>query len=239
MDGAVVTALVRGYLGDSHLSEWFLSEQVDIADLITWLGAERDRPDHARVVCDAVLQYLGEIPGNHHRQAVLSALRDHGYLAQALLLQHPDAPQYQLHAAYHLLRAAFGPALDRSTAEEILGGTQSAPTPALLGAVLLLLASRADARHVQRTYLAAQLKLTAFAPDMRARLESIASGRASASDRRVVEAPPQPGSPRPLAEPPEPPTALRDLREARRRPESPFKARRRGRFYLIPPTQDP
>jgi hypothetical protein len=112
--------------------------------------------------------------------------------------------------------------------------------------VLLLLASPAtDARHVREAYLTAQLRRTAFDPDVRARVERLASGRRTpTSDRRVIETPPQPGSRRPLAEPPEQPAATGQSRDIWGTADASYRTRRRT-FRLIqksgkiPPAEDP
>jgi hypothetical protein len=226
-----VIAIVLRHLGERKLRYWFQSGQVGVVQLITWLADEWDRPDHARIVCDVTLRYLRDRPGNYDRQAVLSALHDHGYLAQALDKRHAGAPQYQVYAAYHFLRAAYGGSLDRSAAEDVLAGTHHPPTPALLGAVLLQLTNpAADAAPAEKAYLAGQLKFTEFDAETRARLERFIPGANAVPYGPASQAPPAPGTPRPASEPPE---RLRFTTEPSPGPHRPLAAKRQ--LFLRPP----
>ena len=145
----VVTAIVYWHLRQTDarkVSKWLVSGQVDAAQLISLLAGEWTYPEHARIVCDLTLEYLKRAPGQYQPQQIRLALSQHGFLARALQLRYPGEDQYQVHALYRFLTAAYpqaaatpGQDLSKRAVLHILSGTGTPPTPALLSAVLMLL----------------------------------------------------------------------------------------------------
>jgi hypothetical protein len=145
----VVSAIVYWHLrktDEKKVSKWLVSGQVDVVKLIELLAGEWTYPEHARIVCDLTLDYLKKAPEHYQSQQVRLALSRHGFLARALQLRYPDQDQYQVHALYRFLMAAYpqaaatpGQDLSKRAILQILNGTGAPPTPALLSAVLMLL----------------------------------------------------------------------------------------------------
>jgi len=144
-----VSAIVYWHLrktDERKVSKWLVSGQVDAVQLIGLLAGEWTYPQHARIVCDLTLEYLKRAPGHYQPQQVRLALSQHGFLARALQMRHPDQDQYQVHALYRFLTAAYpqaaatpGQDLSKGAILQILNGAGAPPTPALLSAVLMLL----------------------------------------------------------------------------------------------------
>lgn len=157
-----VLSLVLWYLGGGKLSQWFRSGQLDVRQLIAMLADAWPRVHHARIACEVVLRYLGDMQGHYEPRMLLPALQDCGYLAPALQLRHPDEPQYQVNVLSGFLQAVYGGRLDRHVATDILGGGSKPPTTALLAATLLMLADKGDAGLVGREFLRGVLSFTDF-----------------------------------------------------------------------------
>jgi hypothetical protein len=137
---ARVKAIVYTSQDPRKLAKWLSSREVDAYGLISELARGAwYRREHARLFCDATLQYLQERQGRYSAAEIRRLLFRHGYLAQALREVGHD--QYQVHALTLLLVAAFPKdqyplGLDKETIVEILARTRDAPTPALLAAIL-------------------------------------------------------------------------------------------------------
>jgi hypothetical protein len=144
-----VSAIVYWHLrqtDERKAGKWLVSGEVDAAALIDLLAGDWPYPEHARIVCDVTLEYLKRAPEHYQSQQIRRALSRHGFLARALQLRHPDQDQYQVHALYRFLTAAYpqaaatpGQDLSKGAILQILNGTGPPPTPALLSAVLMLL----------------------------------------------------------------------------------------------------
>jgi len=149
VSGPMVSAVVHGYLGqtdEKSLNRWLGSGEVDAVELINLLAGDWRHPKHARIVCDVTIEYLKKAQKLYQPQLVRDALRRHGFLARALQLHHPDKEQFQVYALHQFLKAAYpqaattpGQDLSRQAIVQVLSGTGARPTPALLGAVLMLL----------------------------------------------------------------------------------------------------
>lgn len=132
--------IVYSSLDAKKLAKWFGSKEVDAFRLLRELGLQGwHRPEHARAFCDATLGYLLEKQSRYSVAEVRRVLHSSGYLAQALL--RIGREQYQVHALNRLLVAAFPQeqypdGLDEPAVTHILAGSNDAPTPALLAAVL-------------------------------------------------------------------------------------------------------
>jgi hypothetical protein len=131
---------------ERKLNKWLVSGQVDAVQLIDLLAGDWTCPQHAHIVCDVTLEYLKKAPGHYQPQQVRLALSQHGFLARALQMRYPDQDPYQVHALYRFLTAAYpqaaatpGQDLSKGAILQILNGTGTPPTSALLGAVLMLL----------------------------------------------------------------------------------------------------
>jgi hypothetical protein len=185
---ARVTAIVLRYLGGNKLTNWFRSHQVNAGQLIAWLAGNWDRPEHARIVCDVTVAYLTEMRGSYDLEPVRAALHKHGYLGQALQLRHPHEPQYQVVVLYRsLLAASGGKGLGPRTVDDVMTGTGLPPTPALLAAVLLLLADPADATLARELYITGLFRYTAFDADTRARLNTYTPRDLMVAERLAIE----------------------------------------------------
>jgi len=144
------SAIAYWYLGKTDaqksLNKWLVSGKVDVVTLIDYLADPRRQPKHARMVCEVTIEYLKKAHRYYQPQLVRDALRRHGFLAHALQLRYPDKEQFQVYALHHFLRAAYpqaastpGQDLSKQAIVQVLSGTDARPTPALLGAVLMLL----------------------------------------------------------------------------------------------------
>ena len=167
----LVTAIVLKHLGEKRLTRWFRSGEVNVAELITYLAFRWERPEHARIVCDVTLQYLREEKGHYDLKSLRLALRQHGYLAPAFQSRHPDREQYQVHALWSFLYAAYPGRLDRYAISQVLAGTDRPPTPALYTAVLMLLARPADALLAEEAFVAGLLTRMPFSEETRNRIK--------------------------------------------------------------------
>jgi len=177
-----VSAIVYWHLrktDERKVSKWLVSGQVDAVQLIGLLAGEWTYPQHARIVCDLTLEYLKRAPGHYQPQQVRLALSQHGFLARALQMRHPDQDQYQVHALYRFLTAAYpqaaatpGQDLSRAAILQILNGTGAPPTPALLSAVLMLLDRPAAWQLAWNAYIQGSLTLANFDEPTLARLRA-------------------------------------------------------------------
>jgi hypothetical protein len=155
---AVVAILVLSCLGGQGLSAWFQWGQVDSAELIAKVAGLPLRPVHVPSVYGAIQDYLHVLQGRHGTETVVATLREHGYLAPALQGQLPDDPGYQASVLARLLRDCHGDRLKRDTATGILQHSGGTPTPALLKAVMGMLASPADHAAACRAFALGTLK---------------------------------------------------------------------------------
>jgi hypothetical protein len=224
---ARVNAIVLKHLGEKKLNDWFRSRPVDVGQLITWLAGDWGRPHHAKFVCDVTVEYLREMRGQYEPRALLVTLRQHGYLAQVLHLRHPDLPQYQIYVLSEFLLAATGGVrLNMRAVADVMTGTGTPPTPALLAAVLLLLADPADAKRAMDMYLTGLFRFMSLDAHTRAVLEQFTPGSIETPDRLAIERglqpepqhhqmpPPRDGRSLPSASPPERPLDyMRDLKQ--------------------------
>lgn len=168
-----VTALVLTHLRQQQkLHAQFASPQFSAGQLISLLAGRWNRPRHFRVVCDVTLDYLTITPARYEPAALLRALRQHGFLAQALLT-YGSTDQYQVHVLYRLLKAAYPNGLSRIAVPAVLhANLQSPVTPALFAAVLML-ASPADAQLARDLYVTALLTRLAVDADTARRIERL------------------------------------------------------------------
>lgn len=137
-----VAAIVRYHLGPEWLTGWFRSGQVDVGQLIAALAGEWDRPLHVDLLYEVARQYLSGIWGHPDPQAVIAALRAHGYLAVALREHYPQSRRDQVTMLRAFLLAAYPDGLDRPAVTDILAARTL--TRALLMAMLRSLADPAD-----------------------------------------------------------------------------------------------
>jgi hypothetical protein len=167
-----VSAIVYWHLRKTDqrkVSKWLVSGEVDAVQLIDLLAGDWTYPEHARAVCDLTLEYLKRAPEHYQPQQVRLALSQHGFLARALQLRHPDQDQYQVHALYRFLTAAYpqaaatpGQDLSKRAILQILNGTGAPPTPALLSAVLMLLHRPAAWQLAWNAYVHGSLIMAKF-----------------------------------------------------------------------------
>jgi len=163
---------------EKKLNKWLVSGQVDAVELINSLALEWRSPQHARIVCDVTLEYLKKARNLYEPQQVRLALRQNGFLARPLQLRYPDNDQYQLATLYQLLKAAYPLAatpeqdLSKDAIQDILIGADATPTPALLGAVLMLLDRRRAWELAWIAYLHGSLTLPSYDQETRARLQA-------------------------------------------------------------------
>jgi hypothetical protein len=94
-------------------------------------------------------------------------------------MRHPDQDQYQVHALYRFLTAAYpqaaatpGQDLSKGAILQILSGTGAPPTPALLGAVLMLLHRPGAWQLAWNAYIHGSLTMASFDEQTLARLRA-------------------------------------------------------------------
>jgi hypothetical protein len=94
-------------------------------------------------------------------------------------MRHPDQDQYQVHALYRFLRAAYpqaaatpGQDLSKGAVLQILNGAGAPPTPALLSAVLMLLDRPGAWQLAWNAYIQGSLTLANFDEPTLARLRA-------------------------------------------------------------------
>jgi hypothetical protein len=168
----VVSAIVYWHLrktDEKKVSKWLVSGELDAVHLIDLLAGDWTYPEHARIVCDVTLEYLKRAPEHYQSQQIRRALSQHGFLARALQLRHPGQDQYQVHALYRFLTAAYpqaaatpGQDLSKGAILQILNGTGAPPTPALLSAVLMLLHRPAAWQLAWNAYIHGSLTMANF-----------------------------------------------------------------------------
>lgn len=153
--------LVAGSLDDKKLRRRLLPENTDFNRLIEIIATADVRIHHARMLCDAVIQFLRDRGGSVDRQSLQSVLIRYGYLAPLLQECYCDNPEYQRVALIELVSAAHGRKLDTFAIDGILGHAALAPTAALLAAVLGMV-GRQDFERVLVEFSWSLLDKTAF-----------------------------------------------------------------------------
>jgi hypothetical protein len=148
-----------------RLTRWFASGQVDAVRLVTLLAGERGSPGDARMICDLTLHYLETMQRNVRSPALRQTLREYGYLARVLAADGVGDDQYQVAALTRFLKAAHPNGLDRPAVMQVLAGSGTPPTPALLAAVLTLLVRPKDAHLAREAYARGSVTLLNLDPD--------------------------------------------------------------------------
>jgi len=176
-----VSAIVHWHLAQTDeraLNKWLVSGEVDVVELINLLAVGCLHPQHGRMACDVTLKFLEKAQGKYETEEIRLALRQHGFLAHALQIRHPDKDQYQVYALHQFLKAAYpqvaatpGRDLSPTAILQILTGTGAPPpTPALLSAVLSLLDKPEDWQLAFNAYICGSLTLPKFSDATLARL---------------------------------------------------------------------
>jgi hypothetical protein len=203
----IVSAIVYWHLrktDQKKVSKWLVSGEVDAVQLIDLLAGDWSHPEHARIVCDLTLEYLKRPPEHYQPQQIRLALSRHGFLARALQLRHPDQDQYQVHALYRFLMAAYpqaaatpGQDLSKGAILQILNGTGAPPTPALLSAVLMLLHRPGAWQLAWNAYIHGSLTMAKFDEHtlarLRVRLPHIDAATVNGPTRRAAARPARSG----------------------------------------------
>jgi hypothetical protein len=157
---------------EKKLNKWFFSGDVDPEQLIHLLARDEwRRLEHTRAICDVTLEFLQKAPARYDQGKLRNALRQHGFLARVLHMRYPANDQYQIHALYRFLAAAYPNGLDRPSIAQVLRGTSTPPTPALLAAVLMQVSKPGDWRLAWDSYVYGSLTLISVAPGTSSRLE--------------------------------------------------------------------
>jgi len=199
----VVSAIVYWHLrktDERKVSKWLVSGEVDAVQLIGLLAGDWPYPEHARIVCDVTLEYLKRAPEQYQSQQVRRALSQHGFLARALQMRHPDQDQYQVHALFRFLTAAYpqaaatpGQDLSKGAILQILSGSGAPPTPALLSAVLMLLHRPGAWQLAWNAYIHGSLTMANFDEPtltrLRTRLPHLEAATANGPARRAAAGP--------------------------------------------------
>jgi hypothetical protein len=162
---ALVLYLTRQERNEKELNKWYGSGELDPVALVHWLAKDWSRAHHARVICDLATDFLLKAPTRYDQGNLRSALRQHGFLAHALHMRHPDKEQYQISVLFQLLRAAYAGTPSRQVIGQILAGTSRPPTPALLAAVLMNLSKAGDIQFALEAYVHGSLTLMNMHPD--------------------------------------------------------------------------
>jgi len=187
MTGPVTAGIVYWHLSatdEKKLNKWLVSGAVDAVDLIRLLARDWHSTQHARIICDLTLDYLTKASGRYKPLKVRDTLLKYGFLASALHRRHPDKDQYQISALYQFLKAAYASGIDRTDIIQILAGNTSAPTPALLAAVLMHLSRPGDWQLAHQAYAHGSLTMMKTDPTTTLRLQD----RAPAIPRASITA---------------------------------------------------
>jgi hypothetical protein len=143
--------------GRQKLDKWYSSGEVDAVDFIHGLSAQWERPPHARIICEVVLDFLKQRPKDYQPAALRAALSQRGFLAHALQANQIGNASFRADALRQFLSAAYPNGLDQPAIVEILAGDNAAPTSSLLAAVLLL-TKPGDARLAWHAYLRGSIR---------------------------------------------------------------------------------
>jgi hypothetical protein len=157
--------LVVGSLGDKRFRRQF-PENAEFSQLIELIANSKVPVHHARILCDAAIQFLRERAVSVNRQSLQSVLSRHGYLAPLLEECYSHSPEYQRAALIELVGAAHGRKLDAVAIGGVFGNATLAPTAALLAAVLGMV-GRQDIERVLVEFSRGLLDKTAFADETR------------------------------------------------------------------------
>jgi len=172
MRDPISNAIVLTHLNDQQkLLNWLASGDIDVVHLINLLASIWECPAHAKLLCEVTLTYLERELDLYTASDARASLRGHGFLAQALQERHPGKEQYQIHALYRFLQAAYPSGLRTANIAQVLCGTRNPPTPALLAAVLMRLNTPGDAELAQEAYIYGSLTLMNVDPQTSARLK--------------------------------------------------------------------
>jgi hypothetical protein len=167
---ALVLYLTRQERSEKELNKWYGSGELDPILLVHWLAKDWSRPHHARVICDLTLDFLLKAPTRYDQGSLRSALRQHGFLAHALQVRHPDKEQYQISVLHRFLRAIYSGTPGRQAVGQILAGTSHPPTPALLAAVVMNLSTAEAVQFALEAYVHGSLTGMNVHPDTYAQL---------------------------------------------------------------------
>ena len=167
---AIVLYLTRLERNEKELSKWYGSGELDPVALIHWLATDWARPHHARVICDLTLDFLVKAPARHDQSSLRAALRQHGFLAHALQVRHPDKEQYQISVLHRFIRAAYPGGVGAHPIGQLLAGASHPPTPALLAAVLMNVSTLGESQFALDMFVRGSLTLMNMHPDTYARL---------------------------------------------------------------------
>jgi hypothetical protein len=189
-----LASIVLSYLGEKRPKEWFDPRDVSIGDLVNYLAAPWDREHHAKIMCQALVEYLAAMPGKHKLAEVREALAPHDYLAPVLRARYGDDSRYQLKALQTFLTAAFGAKLGRGPVIDVLRNGEHAPTWALFGAVLTMLdpADRDVADLARELFFIGGFVKSGFGQDLEVRLlryvsPEVAAAHAGVPDRDATQ----------------------------------------------------
>ena len=175
LDGVVTNLLVEKELGDRSASQVLREKNATIETILTALTGSSLQSRHAGFICATSVDFICSSPpsGASEQQARRTALHKHGYLAPVLQRLYDGTPQYQLKLLRRLLSAAYSVPPDgilgRPEIGAILRGGKSAPTPALLAAVLSM-SDAGDTELVEWTVVHGLIEGAGFEDDTRKRL---------------------------------------------------------------------
>lgn len=173
-DDVRVTAIVLTHLRDKQRPHQQISSSLfDVVQLIHLLSQVWERSQHFRIVLEVTLEYLANGGDRNDQAAVRRALRQHGFLAQAMR-NSGCGDQYQVHILYRLLAAVYPDGLSRTAITAVLRVHPASPvTPALFAAVLMLLARPQDAQLARDAYSVASLTALSLDPETSKRIAQL------------------------------------------------------------------
>jgi hypothetical protein len=194
-------------LGPKKLKSEFRAIASDPDNLVRTVVCADLLSRHARVICNILMRELNVKSGifdlrarfgNFSQQNLRRALHRYGYLAVALDAHFPAEPDYQLRTLTELLRAAYGPRLDRPAITTILVNSLSVPTVALHAAVLRMI-DPGDVPLAEHEFSRGCLGNTRFETRVRDELRLLISG--DQAKTKPIDAPPpsldEPSAPEP------------------------------------------
>jgi hypothetical protein len=153
------------------------SSELEAVELIRLLADKWERPPHARIVCDVILDHLNGMRSRTDANTIRSQLLQQGFLAEALKANGVGDDQYQVTRLHEFLERAYPDGLSRPEIEQVLTCcAPRLPTPALLGAVVLHLSDDADLPKAYMTYAYDSISQGGFARATTSRmLETLSS----------------------------------------------------------------
>jgi hypothetical protein len=146
----IVLLLLLSAISDSQVPSWLRQRHPPMADIAEVVANSAIRPYHGQIAFltakrNLRLELESSLPD---RNALISALQPHGFLARSLQRLYPGKVDWQRDELTEVLTSIYVDGVDGEAIAEILQYAGQPPTPALFAAVLHLV--RRELRDVER-----------------------------------------------------------------------------------------